>query len=256
MVLPVTGRSSAGDARRGITTGEPPPGSVAVNQFIRQVSALPYVLVIRSTLFNIGSIAMACSNRNIPPDRAVPRPPEACSPLRRRLAAPPQRRCSPDAAAVQTLAQNYVAIENTQIQNVSRGIPPATGRPTRSSTRILCLCPSRPWTRTSSSTRQGRSPNRPSSKDSSRRRSRSPPRGGAQVDGQDVPQAAEVPPEPDDRLFPRSALPMIAADVAAQEQTEDVTTPMVQPEEDEGAEPAENVVPGRLSTVGRRHRGP
>ncbi|MCC2664990.1 MAG: hypothetical protein K0S35_2912 [Geminicoccaceae bacterium] len=188
---------------------------------------------------------MACSNRNIPPDRAVPRPPEACSPLRRRLAgAAAAALLAGTLPAAQALAQNYVAIENTEIQNVTARDPAGHWTP-----NTFINADPLPLPQPAMDKDQFLDQAREVTESTIERGQFAPAvsisatPGGAQVDGQDVPEAAEVPPEPDDRLFPRSALPMIAADVAAQEQTEDVTTPMVQPEEDEGAEPAENVVP-------------
>jgi V8-like Glu-specific endopeptidase len=70
--------------------------------------------------------------------------------------------------------------------------------------------------------------------------------GGAQADGQNVPDAAEVAPVPEDRLFPASALPIIAADVAMEDEAEGeegTVQPQIGPvaPPEKGPEPAENV---------------
>lgn len=182
---------------------------------------------------------MARSNRTIPPDRAAPRP------LRRRLAgAAAAALLAGTVPVAQAIAQDYVAIENTEIQNVIARDPAGHWTPNTLIDADPLPLP-QPAMDKSQFLDQARSVTEATIEQGqfAPAVAISATPGGAQVDGQDVPEAAEVPPEPDDRLFPRSALPMIAADVAAQEQTEEVTTPMAQPEEGEPAEPAENVVP-------------
>lgn len=182
---------------------------------------------------------MARSHRTIPPDRAAPRP------LRRRLAgAAAAALLAGTVPVAQAIAQDYVAIENTEIQNVIARDPAGHWTPNTLIDADPLPLP-QPAMDKSQFLDQARSVTEATIEQGqfAPAVAISATPGGAQVDGQDVPEAAEVPPEPDDRLFPRSALPMIAADVAAQEQTEEVTTPMAQPEEGEPAEPAENVVP-------------
>lgn len=190
------------------------------------------------------------AKRNIPPDRAAPHPLEACRALRRlMLGAGAAALLAGTAPASEALAQNYVAIENNEIQNVIARDPAGHWTP-----NTLIGADPLPLPQPAMDKNQFLSQAREVTQATIDEGAFAPAvslaatPGGAQVDGQDVPEAAEVPPEPDDRLFPESALPIIAADVAAQEQTEDgggVEAPMVQPvpPEEGGAEPAENVVP-------------
>jgi V8-like Glu-specific endopeptidase len=164
------------------------------------------------------------------------------------------------AFAAQAPAQDYVAIENNEVQNVLARDPAGHWTPTELMTADPLSLPQPPQDKQifldqarnvteTTIERAGRvaatvTPNLDA-----------PAAGDTQADGENVPAAAEVPPDLADRLFPASALQMIVPEPGAGQQPEESGAPAepgspgsAPPERAEAVQPAEEE-PG-AETVG------
>jgi V8-like Glu-specific endopeptidase len=144
------------------------------------------------------------------------------------------------------LSQDYVAIENHEIQNVEARDPAGHWTPTTLMDADPLPLP-RPAVAESQFMEQARNVTQATISEGkfAPTIALSATPGGAHADGQNVPPGDEVAPQTNDRLFPESALPIVAADVAAQEQVEQGAAVQPQdqpaPTDADGAEPSENV---------------